>query len=122
MGEKFFRVQQQMRQDNDELQDYLRDLKNWEKDIVKKDEALKHEKVTDDGVSLINWFILDVKAIMRKLPNTFTFVYNISKIRATLGIPQWYPGNLNPIQVCLQVNLIFNFVWDCQQCIGALLP
>ncbi|XP_071809983.1 RNA polymerase II-associated protein 3-like [Asterias amurensis] len=48
MGEKFFAVQQQMHRDNNDLQDYLRDLKNWSSDISKKDEALKSDKVTED--------------------------------------------------------------------------
>ncbi len=51
MGEKFFEVQQQMHRDNEDLQDYLRDLKNWSQDISRKDEALKSDKVTDEKVS-----------------------------------------------------------------------
>ena len=49
---KFFELQQQVRRDNDDLQDFLRDLNNWEKDIKKKDDELRHKDAgTEDQVS-----------------------------------------------------------------------
>ena len=39
--EKMLNLQMQMRENNLELQDYLRDLDNWEGDIKKKEEKLK---------------------------------------------------------------------------------
>ena len=40
--DKFINIQCQMRENQRELQDYLKDLESWEEDIKKKDEALKH--------------------------------------------------------------------------------
>ncbi|XP_038054486.1 RNA polymerase II-associated protein 3-like [Patiria miniata] len=50
MADKFLQMQQQLRHDNEDLQSYLRDLKNWEADIKQKDEALRQTKDTQDAV------------------------------------------------------------------------
>ena len=42
--EKLIGIQHQMRENNQELQDFLKDLDSWEKDIKAKDETLKTSK------------------------------------------------------------------------------
>ena len=37
-------LQYQMRQNNEELQDFLKDLEGWQDEIKEKDEKLKSEK------------------------------------------------------------------------------
>lgn len=45
--EKMLNLQMQMRENNLELQDYLRDLDNWEGEMKKKEEKLKEPDNTD---------------------------------------------------------------------------
>ncbi|XP_072027379.1 RNA polymerase II-associated protein 3-like [Amphiura filiformis] len=45
---KFFELQQQVRRDNDDHQDFLRDLNNWEKDIKRKDDDLRQKPATSE--------------------------------------------------------------------------
>lgn len=45
--EKMLNLQMQMRENNLELQDYLRDLDNWEGEMKKKEENLKEPDNTD---------------------------------------------------------------------------
>ena len=42
-AEKMLEFQQQVRHNNEDLQDYLRDLNNWETAIKQKDDKLRHE-------------------------------------------------------------------------------
>ena len=45
MGDKMLELQQQVRNNSDELQDYLRDLGSWVTQMENKDEQLKRKKV-----------------------------------------------------------------------------
>ena len=40
---KLINIQHQMKQNNEELQDFLRDLDSWQSDIKMKDEKLKEQ-------------------------------------------------------------------------------
>ena len=44
---KMLELQVQMRQNNSEVQDFMRDLDGWEKDMKKKDEQIKTNQVPD---------------------------------------------------------------------------
>ena len=44
MGDKMLELQQQVRNNSDELQDYLRELSGWVTQMEKKDEQLKNKK------------------------------------------------------------------------------
>jgi len=46
-----FGVQMQVRQNAEELGEFMKDLNRWETDIKKRDEELKSSKVTSDKVS-----------------------------------------------------------------------
>ena len=41
---KFINLQYQMKENNEELQDFLRDLDSWKNDIAIKDQKLKEQK------------------------------------------------------------------------------
>lgn len=45
-------LQYQMKQNNQDLQNFLKDLDNWETEIKKKDETLKQKKTADQEVKL----------------------------------------------------------------------
>ena len=47
---KFVQLQHQIKQNNVELQDFLKDLDSWEADIKQKDEQLKEEKPANGQV------------------------------------------------------------------------
>ena len=44
MGDKMLELQQQVRNNSDELQDYLRELGGWVTQMEKKDDQLKKKK------------------------------------------------------------------------------
>ena len=44
-------LQQQMRQNNEDLKKFMKDLDSWEADIKKRDEDLKYQKAVEETVS-----------------------------------------------------------------------
>ena len=52
---KMIDLQYQMRQNNEELQDFLKDLEGWQDEIKEKDEKLKSEK-PDRGSEVGNFW------------------------------------------------------------------
>lgn len=50
--DKMLNLQYQMKQNNQDLQNFLKDLDNWETEIKKKDETLKQKKTSDQEVKL----------------------------------------------------------------------
>ncbi len=53
MAEKALQLQHQIRENAQELGDFLGDLNKWEKDIKKKDEELKKTNAIEQVVSFI---------------------------------------------------------------------
>ena len=51
---KFSKIHTQMRENQTELQDFLKDLDSWEGDIKQKDTQLKNNKVADAPVSVLS--------------------------------------------------------------------
>jgi hypothetical protein len=50
--DKFIELQHQIRQNQYDFHDVLKDLDNWEDDIKQKDETLKKTKTVEDLVSV----------------------------------------------------------------------
>lgn len=50
--EKMITIQQQMRESQHDLGDFLSDLNKWESDVKKKDEVLKKGKPVEQPVSV----------------------------------------------------------------------
>merc|ERR1712008_362859 len=50
-GDKMLELQQQVRNNSDELQDYLRELGGWVTQMEKKDEQLKKKKTESKSVN-----------------------------------------------------------------------
>lgn len=50
--DKMLNLQYQMKQNNQDLQNFLKDLDNWETEIKRKDETLKQKKTADQEVKL----------------------------------------------------------------------
>ena len=50
--EKLLGLQMQVRQNQQEMLDYIKELDGWEKEIKRKDEQLKQCPVTADEVSM----------------------------------------------------------------------
>lgn len=52
---KAIELQLQIRQNAEELQDFVKDLESWEKDIKEKDHDLRHQSGTAEKVRLVFW-------------------------------------------------------------------
>ena len=51
--EKLMQMQRQMKRNNEDIQDFLKDMDSWETDIKKKDEDLKKKRSGDTQVVII---------------------------------------------------------------------
>ena len=68
MAEKMLELQQQMRNNSEELQDFLRDLGNWTKQMEIKDEQLKKKKGDSKNKNSAQ-APRSVDELKRKIPN-----------------------------------------------------
>lgn len=51
--DKMLNLQYQMRQNNADLQNFLKDLDNWEEEVKRKESALKSKKPVEESVRTI---------------------------------------------------------------------
>ena len=55
---KAIELQLQVKQNAEELQDFMRDLENWEKDIKQKDMELRRQNGVPEEVNFLTEFLL----------------------------------------------------------------